>query len=95
MDEEKPHLVEKFVEKPKTFISNKINAGIYILSPKVIGRIEDRPTSIEREIFPKMVGDRALGGFVLKSYWMDIGQPGDYLAALNLFLAQEREAPQE
>ena len=40
--------VERFVEKPQTFVGNKINAGIYILSPKVLDRIELRPTSIEK-----------------------------------------------
>jgi mannose-1-phosphate guanylyltransferase len=32
--------IERFVEKPQTFISNKINAGIYILNPSVLNRIE-------------------------------------------------------
>jgi mannose-1-phosphate guanylyltransferase len=32
--------IERFVEKPQTFISNKINAGIYVLSPSVLDRIE-------------------------------------------------------
>lgn len=89
MDAEKPHLVQKFVEKPKEFISNKINAGIYILSSKVISRIENKPTSIEREIFPQMASDGELGGFLLQSYWMDIGQPKDYIKAVKLFLESE------
>jgi mannose-1-phosphate guanylyltransferase len=33
-------LIDRFVEKPKIFISNKINAGLYILSPSVLKRIE-------------------------------------------------------
>lgn len=65
MDPEHPHRVQRFVEKPKEYISNKINAGIYILSSKVIKRIEAKPTSIEREIFPQMVEDNALAGFIL------------------------------
>lgn len=32
--------IERFVEKPKEFISNKINAGMYILNPTVLDRIE-------------------------------------------------------
>ena len=32
--------VEKFVEKPQTSVSNKINAGLYIFNDKVIHRIE-------------------------------------------------------
>eukprot|EP00894_Picocystis_sp_ML_P005165 jgi/Pico_ML_1/55682/g1337.t1 len=45
--------VDRFVEKPQTFVGNKINAGIYILNPSVLDRIELRPTSIEKEIFPR------------------------------------------
>jgi len=44
--------VKSFIEKPKEFISNRINAGIYILNGAILSRIELRPTSIEREIFP-------------------------------------------
>lgn len=34
--------VESFVEKPQEFISNKINAGLYILNPTILSRIEAR-----------------------------------------------------
>ena len=33
-------IIERFVEKPKDFVSNKINAGIYIFNPAVLDRIE-------------------------------------------------------
>lgn len=32
--------IEKFVEKPTEFVSNKINAGIYIFEPSILDRIE-------------------------------------------------------
>jgi mannose-1-phosphate guanylyltransferase len=32
--------IEKFVEKPKTFVSNKINAGLYIFNSGILDRIE-------------------------------------------------------
>lgn len=32
--------IERFVEKPQQFISNKINAGIYLFNPTVLDRIE-------------------------------------------------------
>ncbi len=32
--------IKKFVEKPKEFVSNKINAGLYIFSPKILNRIQ-------------------------------------------------------
>lgn len=78
--------IERFVEKPQTFVSNKINAGIYLFSTKILDRIQLKPTSIEREIFPHMAADKTLYSMVLPGYWMDIGQPKDYLVGLNLHL---------
>lgn len=53
--------IKKFVEKPQVFISNKINAGLYLFkAAEIIDRIENRPTSIEREIFPKMSAEEQI-----------------------------------
>eukprot|EP01025_Chloroclados_australasicus_P012777 TRINITY_DN1604_c0_g1_i1.p1 TRINITY_DN1604_c0_g1~~TRINITY_DN1604_c0_g1_i1.p1 ORF type:complete len:388 (+),score=57.38 TRINITY_DN1604_c0_g1_i1:88-1164(+) len=78
--------IERFVEKPKIFVGDKINAGIYVLNPEVLKRIEMKPTSIEREVFPYIANDDKLFAFVLQGYWMDVGQPKDYLSGLTLFL---------
>ena len=32
--------INRFVEKPQVFVSNKINAGIYIFNPAILDRIE-------------------------------------------------------
>jgi mannose-1-phosphate guanylyltransferase len=34
--------IDRFVEKPKDFVGNRINAGIYIFNPSVLNRIEVR-----------------------------------------------------
>lgn len=78
--------VERFVEKPKVFVGNKINAGIYLLNPSVLDRIELRPTSIEKEVFPKIAQEKQLYAMVLPGFWMDIGQPRDYISGLRLYL---------
>ena len=49
------------------------------MNVSVIDRIELKPTSIEREIFPAMAADNELYVYTLDGYWMDIGQPKDYL----------------
>lgn len=82
--------VERFVEKPQTFVGDRINAGIYCLSPSVLNRIEDRPTSIEKETFPAICADSKLFAFTLPGYWMDVGQPRDYLTGLGLHLGSLR-----
>ena len=38
--DQKTGMIEKFVEKPPEFVSNKINAGMYIFSPSILDRIE-------------------------------------------------------
>lgn len=32
--------IKRFVEKPKEFVSNKINAGLYLFNPAILKRIE-------------------------------------------------------
>jgi len=39
-----------------------------------------RPTSIEKEIFPAVAADHQLHSFDLQGFWMDVGQPKDYLS---------------
>lgn len=64
---------------PQTFVGDKINAGIYCLSPCILDRIQPRPTSIEKEVFPAVAADGRLFAMALEGYWMDVGQPKDYL----------------
>ena len=79
--------IERFVEKPVEFVSNRINAGIYLFNTDILKRIQLRPTSIEKEIFPEMAGDGELHSFDLEGYWMDVGQPKDFLTGTCLYLA--------
>lgn len=81
-----PSRIERFVEKPVEFVGNRINAGIYILNTSVLDRIDLRPTSIEQETFPAMVRDNELHSFDLEGFWMDVGQPKDFIAGTELYL---------
>ncbi|KAJ1890042.1 mannose-1-phosphate guanyltransferase [Kickxella alabastrina] len=80
-------MIDRFVEKPVEYVGNRINAGIYIFSPSILNRIELRPTSIEKEIFPRIAKDRLLHTFDLEGYWMDVGQPKDFLTGTSLYLS--------
>lgn len=94
--DQKSGKIERFVEKPQEFVSNKINAGMYIFSPKILDRIEVKPTSIEKEVFPFMATDGELHCMELKGFWMDVGQPKDFLTGMCLYLTSRREkAPQD
>ncbi|KAJ8907560.1 hypothetical protein NDN08_007671 [Rhodosorus marinus] len=79
-------MIDRFVEKPQVFCGDKINAGVYLLSPNVFNRIELRPTSIERETFPAIAAENKLFCFELPGHWADVGQPKDYLTGLGLHL---------
>jgi mannose-1-phosphate guanylyltransferase len=89
--EEAAGRVERFVDKPATFVGDKINAGIYLLNPSVLDRIQLKPTSFEKEIFPRIVTDEKLYAMVLPGFWMDIGQPRDYITGLQLYLGSVRK----
>lgn len=78
--------VLKFLEKPKEFVSNKINAGLYIFNNSVIDRIDLRPHYLERDIFPKLAEEGQIYCKKLTGFWMDIGQPKDYLTGVKYFL---------
>jgi hypothetical protein len=41
-----------------------------------------KPTSIEKEVFPHIAADNRLFAFCLSGYWMDIGQPTDFLKGM-------------
>lgn len=77
-------LVERFVEKPKDFVGDSINAGIYVCSPSILKRIPNKPTSIEKEVFPYIAQENKLYALVLDGYWMDLGQPKDFLVRCSL-----------
>ena len=73
--------VTEFVEKPAPdqIDTNHISAGAYVLERSVLGLLEaDQPASIERDVFPRLVGD-GLYGYASDGYWLDIGTPDRYL----------------
>lgn len=78
--------IERFVEKPVEFVGNRINAGIYMFKASILNRIQPVPTSIEKETFPAMVQDGELHCMDLEGFWMDVGQPRDYLTGIGLYL---------
>jgi mannose-1-phosphate guanylyltransferase len=74
--------VQEFVEKPSAeeIDVNTISAGAYVLERSVLDLLEpDQQASIEREVFPALVG-HGLYGHVADGYWLDIGTPDRYLA---------------
>lgn len=73
--------VSGFVEKPSSdqVDTHNVNAGVYVLERSVLDTLEpDTPASIERDVFPQLVG-KGLHGYEAQAYWLDIGTPDRYL----------------
>jgi mannose-1-phosphate guanylyltransferase len=73
--------VEQFIEKPSSDVAGEklISAGAYVLQRDSLQLVPpDRNVSIEREVWPLLVGD-GLYGFPSEGYWLDIGTPARYL----------------
>jgi mannose-1-phosphate guanylyltransferase len=70
-----------FTEKTGEAVPGEINAGAYVLERSVLDLVPaGREVSIEREVFPHLVGD-GLCALRLDGYWMDIGTQERYLQA--------------
>jgi len=65
----------EFIEKPKAedAPSNLINAGFYILEPKVLDLIPDGFSMLETDVFPQLAKKGRLRGFPFQGQWFDIG----------------------
>jgi mannose-1-phosphate guanylyltransferase len=75
--------ITDFLEKPEPdqIDTDEINAGAYLLERSVLDEIPpDREVSIEREVFPRLIGE-GLYGIRLEGYWIDIGTPDRFLEA--------------
>jgi mannose-1-phosphate guanylyltransferase len=73
--------VTEFVENPSPdqIDTRNISAGGYVLERSVLELLHaGEPASIERDVFPRLVGD-GLYGCVSRGYWLDIGTPERYL----------------
>ncbi len=79
------HAVREFIEKPsgdQRLETNLISAGAYVLERRVLELIPaGANVSIEREVWPRLVGDGLYGFAHRGSYWLDIGTPERYLRA--------------
>jgi mannose-1-phosphate guanylyltransferase len=75
--------VRRFVEKPSwdKVTTNMINAGIYILEPKILSYVAPGDFSMfERDVFPPLLEKgEVMFSYSSDAYWIDIGTPEKYL----------------
>lgn len=77
--------VSAFLEKPTELVAGYINAGFYILSPKIFKNIKKKRFSIERDIFPNLAKKEGLSYYVHKGFWTDAGTEERLSEARNFY----------
>jgi len=93
--------VEEIKKLKKIPESNKyINAGIYILSPKIFHYIDETPLDFSREVFPKIIkSKKKIFGFTSSCFFRELGSKERYYLTkkeilgkkLNLDLLENEE----
>jgi len=78
--------ITRFVEKPKEYVGNTINSGIYILNKEILKFIpENTFYSLEKDVFEKLclqnnkIGKSQLICKTINGYWKDLGKPFELL----------------
>ncbi|MFN8126265.1 MAG: sugar phosphate nucleotidyltransferase [Candidatus Nanopelagicales bacterium] len=76
--------VVALVEKPGwgDVLSDRVNTGIYCVSPHVLDRIPDNtPSDWARDVIPELLAaGEPVMGYVTEGYWEDVGSLAAYLA---------------
>lgn len=77
--------ISRFLEKPSwgEVFSDIINAGLYVMEPEILDLVpENREYDFSKDVFPKMLTENHnLFGYMINTYWVDIGTPQKYLDA--------------
>ena len=74
-----------FYEKPKNNVtqSHLVNAGIYVLSPKIFEYLNLDMVKLESDLFPRLAEENRLGGYSFGGNWCDVSSPQAYAQALR------------
>ncbi len=71
------NIITRFSEKSHNKVSGVVNAGVYAMSNDIFNFIPEGNSSLEVDIFPKIVNSQKLAGHEFDEYFIDIGLPGD------------------
>ena len=77
------HRVIGFTEKIAIQGPGLVNGGVYVFNRAVLRHIPQGPASLERDIFPRLVGS-GVYAFEQHGMFIDIGTPEDYARAQRL-----------
>ena len=71
-------LISKFLEKKPEKFAGLINAGLYRLNKDLFNMNENRPFSVEKDLFPGLANRNILYAVEVIGEFIDIGIPEDY-----------------
>jgi NDP-sugar pyrophosphorylase family protein len=72
--------VRRFAEKTGNSMPGSVNGGVYIFDRAVLQHIPERPASLERDVFPRLL-DQGVYALEQNGMFIDIGTPADYARA--------------
>lgn len=81
-----------FREKPASPQSGLINSGVYWIRAAMLDHIPDTPSSLEQEVFTRIVSLGLMVGRVYRGFFIDIGVPAD-LERARASLTQDLQKP--
>lgn len=72
--------VVEFEEKPKNPAtqSHLVNAGMYIMDPKIFEYLTPTMSKLESELLPRLAEENRLGGYSFGGSWYDVSTPVIY-----------------
>jgi len=87
--------LEKIIEKPKKFVGNLVNTGLYKFTPEVFKKIPQVKLSPRGEYeltdaITLLAKDKKVRIKIIKDYWMDFGNPGD-IRKMSQFLDSRKK----
>lgn len=87
---EKNGFLEKVVEKPKEFIGNTINAGLYKFNPEIFEKVSKIKKSLRGEYeitdaINLLAEEKKMKVQKIKDYWLDFGGPADIIKLSRFF----------
>tara|TARA_B100001758_G_C18407636_1_gene613224 strand:+ start:1038 stop:1739 length:702 start_codon:yes stop_codon:yes gene_type:complete len=78
IDFDQKMIIDKFHEKNNKKKNGFINSGFYYLNSNIFLEWDKNPCSLEKDYFPKLIGEGNLKACLIESDFIDIGVPEDY-----------------
>lgn len=88
--------IKQFLEKPSwgELFSDTVNTGIYVIDPTVFDQVEaGKNVDWSKDVFPQLLKDDNVFGYIADGYWTDIGTLEAYMRATSDYLQGRVQLP--